>query len=641
MKKCLITVMPENITVAVEEGTKLITAAKKAGIDIESPCGGCGTCGKCAVRVISGEADVQADSHLNEDLKQAGYVLACRTKVRGDMTVEVPHFSRLSRHKVVMESRRTKFQRENDYFADKKMNPLCRKYCIKLDEPSLSDGMNDLERLKTALYKVYGLKDPNVTLESLRKLPYVLRQGNWEVTATVASIKGAHKIIDVEPGKASKPAYGIAVDIGTTTVVANLVDLENGRVVDKAGTYNRQASFGSDVISRIIYTEENPEGLEVLQKAVLDTIDGLIAEMLKRQPIKREDISVMVCAGNTVMSSLFMKLPVTYLRLEPYIPAAVNFPVVKAGDLGLGINPDAPIITVPSVASYVGGDITAGVLATMMTRSEKLTLFVDIGTNGEMVLGNSEWLVTCACSAGPAFEGSGISCGMRAMDGAIDRIEIDRDTYEVKFRTIGDAMPLGVCGSGLIYSLSEMMEAGIIDRAGKILENKPSGRLRRGSEGMEYVLVYAEESGTGQDIVITEGDIKNLLRAKGAIFAGIRTMLQQVQLDMNEIERIYIAGGFGNYINIGDAINIGLLPDLEVEKYEYVGNSCIQGALIVLLDQDALSYAEDLAGRMTYLELSVGNTFMEEFVSAMFIPHTDMSIFPTVSSRFGQGKAMA
>jgi len=635
-----VTIMPENISVNVEENTNLIAAAKKAGISIESPCGGHGTCGKCAVKLISGEVEAYDDSHLPQNLKGLGYVLACKAKVKEDIVVEVPQFSRLTAHKVVLSSKRTKFQKENDYFANKDMNPLTKKLFIKLDEPDVSDIVNDFDRLKAALNRDFGLNNVSITLEALRKLPFVLREGNWNITVTITNIKGMHEIVNVEPGESTKPVYGIAVDIGTTTVAASLLDLEKGKIIDKEGTYNQQSIYGSDVISRIIYTEENFNGSQILQKAVIHSINEIVETMLKRQSIKRDDVAVMVCAGNTVMSSLFMRVPATYLRLEPYIPAVTKFPVVKAKELGIKINNDAAIVMVPSVASYVGGDITAGVLATMMARSDQLTLFIDVGTNGELVLGNSEWLVTCACSAGPAFEGSGIRCGMRAMDGAIDRIDIDRNTLDVKCRTIGDTKALGICGSGLIYALSEMMDAGIIDRAGNIRQEKQSDRIRCGSEGMEYVLVFADQSGTEKDIVITEGDIKNLLRAKGAIFAGIRTMLQQVQLDINEIDRVYIAGGFGNYINITDAVNIGLLPDLPAEKYEYVGNSSLQGAMIMLLDQDAITEAEKLSDQMTYIELSVGNTFMDEFVSATFIPHTDMSLFPSVGKRLEQEKVI-
>lgn len=629
MEKYSVTFMPEKITVSVMRGTNLLIAAKKAGINIESPCGAHGTCGKCAVKIISGACGMHDDSHLSQELKDAGYMLACQIKVKNDMTIEVPNFSRLTRHKVVLSSKRTKFNRENDYFAKNKINPICKKYFVKLEKPDLSDSLNDLDRLKAVLSREHGLNNVDIGLSCLRGLPDTVREGNWEVTITIAEISRKSEIVRIESGRSIRPIYGLAVDIGTTTVVVNLLDTEKGRIIDKAGTYNQQSVYGSDVISRIIYTDENPEGLELLQKAVVKTINELINEVLSKNEINSEDIPVMVCAGNTVMSHLFMGLKATYLRVEPYVPGTIKFPAVKAKELNIGINPDAYIITIPSVASYVGGDITAGVLATMVNHSKALTLFIDIGTNGELVLGNDDWMVTCSCSAGPAFEGSGISCGMRAMEGAIDRIEIDPDTLDVITRTIGDIKPLGICGSGLIYSLSEMMEAGIIDRAGKILDSKKSSRIRTGNEGIEYVLVYAEKSGSGQDIVITEGDIKNLLRAKGAIFAGIRTMLQQVQLDVTDIDRVYIAGGFGNYINITDAINIGLLPDLPFSKFEYVGNSCIQGAMTVLLSQEALIEVEDIADRMTYLELSIGNHFMDEFISALFIPHTDLSLFPT------------
>ena len=629
MKEYSVTILPENTIVHVACGTNLLMAAKKAGVDIESPCGGNGTCGKCAVKVVEGDPGAVDVSHLPDEFREMGLVPACKLKVNGDMVVEVPGFSRLTKHKVVLGTRKTRFGRENDYFSYNPVNPLAKKLHIKLEEPVSSDCTNDLDRLKTAVYKEYGIENIEIRLSGLRQLSHALRQGNWEITVTAVSTGDRTEIIRVEPGKSSRPAYGMAVDIGTTTVVVNLLDLEKGAIIGRSGTYNKQSVYGSDVISRIIYSEENNDGAGLLQKAVISTINQLTDELLVTYGVKREEISVMVCAGNTVMMHLFMKVPASFLRLEPYVPGAVGFPEVRAGELGLSINPDAVIVSLPSIASYVGGDITAGVLATLINRSDKLTLFIDVGTNGELVLGNSDWLVTCSCSAGPAFEGSGISCGMRAMEGAIDWIEIDRETLEASCRTIGETKPQGICGSGLIYSLSEMMDAGIIDRAGQIIGQKSSG-LREGPGGTEYVLVYAENSGSGQDIVITEGDIKNLLRAKGAIFAGIRTMLQQLQLDVDYIERVYIAGGFGNHINITDAVNIGMLPDLPAEKYEYVGNSCIQGAMLVLLCREALLEAEELAARMTYIELSAGNLFMDEFISAVFIPHTDLNLFPSV-----------
>jgi uncharacterized 2Fe-2S/4Fe-4S cluster protein (DUF4445 family) len=622
-----VTFLPDNISVSVEAGTNLLEAARRAGIDIGSPCGGAGTCGKCAVRITAGSYEARDGAHLSGELKAAGYVLACTVGVEDSLTVEVPAQSRLTKQKVVLSE---KHSSENEYFSQHKMNPVCKKYYLTLAKPDLTDSMNDLDRVRTALRKDCGITDAKISLRCLRALPGVARQGDFEITVTAAWFNGSCEIIAAEPGRSGKPAYGAAVDIGTTTVVVVLLDTETGKIVDQEGSYNKQASCGSDVISRIIHADEASGGLEFLQRAAAETVNGLLETILKRNRLAPEDVSAMVCGGNTVMTHLFLGVTPSWLRLEPYVPAAVKFPPVRAAEIGIGINPDAPVITVPSVASYVGGDVTAGVFAIVPKDSDDLSLFIDIGTNGELVLGSREWLVTCSCSAGPAFEGSGISNGMRAMDGAIDWIEIDPDSLEANYRVIGGGKPLGVCGSGLIYSLSEMLEAGVIDRAGKFREPNGFGRVRITDEGPEYLLAGGPESGAGRDIVITEGDVKNLLRAKGAIFAGIRTMLQQVQLDINDISHVYIAGGFGKYINITDAVRIGLLPDLPEDKYEYVGNSCIQGASIGLLSLEALAEMEELAGRMTYLELSIGNQFMDEFISAMFIPHTDLSLFPSL-----------
>lgn len=521
MEKCNVTILPEKITVSVLKGTSLLLAARKAGIDIESPCGGNGTCGKCAVKLISGEAKILDDAHLSQDLKNLGFVLACRTRVIEDIVIDVPFSSRLTKHKVVLSNKRTRFNKDNDYFAKTPMNPLCKKLYVSMGLPDLSNNLSDMERLKTQVLKQYGINNIKASLSCLRSLPKVLRDGNFSITITVFEEAGVFEIIDLEAGESKEPTYGIAVDIGTTTIVVNLLELSTGKIIDKAGTYNKQSIYGSDVISRIIFSEENENGLELLHKSIINDLNELINEVIKKAKISKSKISAMVCAGNTVMSHFFLKLPAENLRLEPYIPAMTKPPIVRASELGIIINPSAPIVTLPSVSSYVGGDITAGVLATMINSSDKLTLFIDIGTNGELVLGNNEWMVTCSCSAGPAFEGSGISCGMRAMDGAIDFIEIDRFTLETSVRTIGNQKPVGICGSGLIYSLSEMMEVGIIDRAGKIIEKKNQKRIRYGADGLEFIVVSKDKTANNQDIVITEGDIKNLLRAKGAIFAGI------------------------------------------------------------------------------------------------------------------------
>jgi len=622
-----VTVLPENATVTVNKGTNLLNAARMAGIEVISPCGGAGTCGKCAVKVLSGEYELSDGGSFPEKLREEGYISACQATAVTDLVIEVPDFSRLLRHEVVLSSKDTRLGIGYGHAGDIVREPVSRKYLVKLDAPTLLDNLNDLDRLKLALKREHGIDCQVTGTGCMAVLPDIVRKGDWSVTVTVAEINGVTEIIRVEAGNSIKPAIGLAVDLGTTTVAARLVDLAKGTVLDQAGTYNKQCAYGSDVISRICYTEDNPEGIKSMQQAAVDTINELAVALAAQNGLDRDDISAMAVGGNTVMIHLLLGITASWLRREPYVPCAVKFPDVKAGRYGFAINPEAPVVTMPSVASYVGGDVTAGVLATRLARSEELVLFADIGTNGEMVLGNNDWMVACSCSAGPAFEGSGISCGLRAMDGAIDRIEIDEATYDVSCRTIGNIKPLGICGSGLIYSLSEMMRAGIIDRAGQINGSILSRRIRRGNEGLEYVLVFAGESGSSRDIVITDSDIKNLLRAKGAIFAGIRTMLKEVRLDFEDISKVYIAGGFGNYINITDAMNIGMFPAIPEDRYEYVGNSCIQGTMLAMVNREAYREVHDIADNMTCLELSLGSTFMEEFVQAMFIPHTDMELF--------------
>ncbi|MGI6112803.1 MAG: ASKHA domain-containing protein [Mahellales bacterium] len=626
MKEYSVTFLPEEIAVRVKQGTNLLRAAKRAGIEVETPCGCKGTCGKCLVILKQGNVDEKARTRVTDDLRDKGYILGCQVQVNDDLVVEVPKQSRVSHHQVLVASKRNGFSKENDYFKDRPFNPFCKKVHIVMEPPSLTDNISDLDRLERSLKRSMEYSSLDISLECLRKLSNITREGNWEVTVSIVEYKGRATIIDIEPGRSKKLPLGIAVDIGTTTIAINLINTQNGKIIDQAGAYNKQSRYGTDIISRIVFAEEKNNGVHKLKSSVVDTINQLIQELLIKNNLEADDILTMVCAGNTVMTHMLLGLPPEHIRLEPYIPTASVYPVLKAEQLGVNINKSGLVINLPSVSSYVGGDIVAGVLATQLWRSDKITLFIDIGTNGELVLGNKDWLVTCSCSAGPAFEGSGITCGMRAMDGAINRIRIGPD-LEAECFTINNKPPLGICGSGLIYSISQLKEAGIINRAGSFQMDRHINRLRMTDNGPEYVLVWAEDSGTGKDIVITENDIKNLIRSKGAIFAGIKTMVEQMNLGFDAIERVYIAGGFGNFIDIEDAIAIGLFPDINRSLFEYVGNSSIQGASMVLLSQEALAEAENLSRRMTYLELSVGNMFMDEFISALFLPHTDLTLF--------------
>lgn len=620
--------LPDNIKVEMAPGATLLDACQKAGIPIKSTCGGKGTCGKCTVKVVEGKVS-GGQGNIPAPLKEQGFILACTACPDGDIVVEVPEEFRLHEHQVLMEENGNGllFEGKLDILGNYSLDPMAQKIYLEISPPNLTENASDLSRLITEIKKVVPER-PFISNEVLKTLPEILRTGDWKVTVTYVYREDGVEIVRITPGKDESPVYGAAVDIGTTTVVTSLVDLTTGAVVAKQGTYNKQAGFGDDVISRIIYADEE-QGLGELQRVVLETVNELLDKIIEECQIKPEEIPVMVVAANTTMTHMFLGINPKYIRLEPYIPAAAIYPAVKAGELGIKINTHGLVFNLPSVASYVGGDIVSGTMVAELDQNEELVLFVDIGTNGEMVLGNKEWLMTCACSAGPAFEGGGITFGMRAMGGAIERISIDKETFDVRYQTIGGTPPVGICGSGLIDCLAKLRQAGIIDRGGKMQEVS-SNRMRTGSEGPEFVLAWAEESGVEKDIIITESDIKNLLRAKGAIFAGIRVMLNMVDLPVEAIDRILIAGGFGNYLNISDAVRIGLLPDLPADKYEFIGNSSLKGAHLGLVSRDALSHGDEIARSMTYLELSLGNAFMDEYVSALFLPHTDLSLFPSV-----------
>lgn len=626
--------MPENRVIEVEQGTSLLKAASLAGIFIKSGCGGKGTCRACKVTVISGDAESVGTGNLSPEQLARGVRLSCHTFVQGNIIVEVPPESRLQEHQVLLgnASKGLVQESEKDLLTQYGRHPLARKVRVQCAEPTLIDNASDWARLSLELRKALPMDKPlQIPISVLRDLPDVLRQASWDVSVTLTDLDSGYTVIRVEPGN-NHPVYGLAIDIGTTTVVVYLVDLETGEVLDKQGTYNKQAYYGDDVISRIVYAVESPENLVEIQKAVVGTINELAETLLDRQNLVREDLGAAMIAGNTTMSQLFLRIDPRYIRLEPYIPTVNLTPSVPAKEIGLKLLPEALVHTYPSVASYVGGDIVSGALATDMLHSEEIILFIDIGTNGEIVLGNQDWLVSCACSAGPCFEGGGIQFGMRAMPGAIERVDINPESLDVSLKVVGRVLPIGICGSGLVDCLAKLRRAGIIDRAGNFQIEHPSGsqRIRITPEDKEFVLAWAHQSGGEKDIVITENDVKNLIRAKGAIYAGIRSLLQMVAMEVDMIDRIVIAGGFGNYLNVHDSVQIGLLPDLPPEKFEFIGNSSVKGARLALLSQRAWSEAAELARKITYLELSVGTTFMDEFVSALFLPHTDLSLFPSV-----------
>ncbi|MEW6309054.1 MAG: ASKHA domain-containing protein [Bacillota bacterium] len=628
--ECSVAFIPDNLSVHVPVGTPLLRAATLAGLELTSACGGKGTCGRCVLRIVKGTADPGDEASLPAKYRGDGYVLACKARVQGDITVEVPGDSRLIEHQVLVDS--SLLAEELVGLGDAyPFAPICRSVDLSLDEPTLVANASDLTRLQAELRRRAGLEDLRTNLAALRQLGGTLRACGWKVSAHVAEHHpGQAELIAVSPGHGERK-YGLAVDIGTTTVVVDLVDLATGLTVDKRGTYNKQARYGDDVIARIIHAAEDATGLKDLTEAARETINELIDRLLGKHGLRQDDLLAATCAGNTTMTHLFLGVDPRHIRVEPYIPTATCFPVVRAGELGLRLHPGAPVVPLPAVASYVGGDVVAGVLATGLARSDSLLLFIDIGTNGEIVLGNKEFMVACSCSAGPCFEGGGISNGMRAMKGAIQRLHIDPATYAVEYDTIAGARPIGLCGSGLVDALAELRRAGIIDRAGKFVGERKSPSLRRTDEDWEFVVAPGSATECGRDLCITESDVKNLIRAKAAVYAGISTLLRMVGMDLEAVERIYIAGGFGSYLNVKDAVGIGLLPDVDPARYRFIGNSSVKGAKLCLLSKEAKAEAEEIARRMTYLELSLGNTFMDEFVQALFLPHTNLKLFPSAA----------
>ncbi len=644
MQEINITLLPDNVTVSVPRGENLMRAAHAAGVHINSSCGGQGTCGKCRVMVTSGTVRGGKTEKISDADFAKGYRLACLSHAETSLEVEIPPESRL--HRGVLDALRIskptgRLASSRDAESTAGLHsPVIEKKVVTIDVPDLEDSASDLSRTLRALKKQHNLEDVSVDYPAIRGLSSAVRKGGWKATATILHTRlgtkpgSSHpRVINIEAGDTSARRYSIAIDVGTTTVCGELIDLARGETIAEASDYNGQIRYGEDVISRMVFAQKG-EGLSILQKTVTDTMNGVIAELLRKGCIVRDDVPHMTIAANTAMTHLLLGLDTRHIRSAPYTPVVNQMPPVRAAELSLDLPGHAYLYAMPMISSYVGGDIVAGVLASGLHRREKNTLFIDIGTNGEIVVGNKEWLVTASCSAGPAFEGGGIRHGMRATFGAIEEIRIDPATCEPVVFTIGEEKPKGVCGSGIINIVAEFLETGLLEPNGKFRTDIQTDRMRRGSDGMEYVLVDAGRSGIDGDIVITEVDIDNFMRAKGAMYAGYQTLLESVGLSYNDIDEVIIAGAFGSYVDIEKSVITGLFPDLPVERFSFIGNSSLRGARLATLSRELLTEAEEIAAKMTNFELSENKSFMDHYVAALFFPHTEMRNFPTVMERF-------
>lgn len=642
-----VTFQPENKTIFAEPGETLLDVAGSAGIYINSLCGGQGVCGKCRLKVVKGSVEFTSKGVGFLDRKEvdAGYVLACQATVRNDaVEVWIPPESRQEEEQILMVDHIVHYtppevmDEERSSAPIPYFNPLCTKIFLKLPEPSIQDNLSDLERIYRELHK----KFPDVKWEAdfgcLKNLARLLRDNKWQVTALAHMLDPhCYHVRALEPGDTSRRSYGVAIDVGTTTIVTQLIDHKTGQIAAVEASHNQQARYGEDVISRMVFACGRG-GMDPLKNAVVTTINSLVNSLVTAAGINHHDIISFVAAGNTTMTHLLLGLEPCTIRLEPYIPTATRFPWVRAADVGLIGHPEAMLHCMPCVSSYVGGDITAGVLACGMNDKPELSALIDIGTNGEIVIGNNDWLVCCSASAGPAFEGGGTKCGMRATKGAIQKVRIRG--RETTYETVGGGKAKGICGSGLIDLMAELVAEDIIDQSGKFIRlDHPHVQVIDGIP--EFVVAYPHESETGHPVVITQDDIGNLMKSKAAVLAAMKILLENLGLRFSDLERIYVAGGFGAHLDIEKSIRIGLLPDVPLDRVQFIGNSSVAGARQCLLSTHAFRKAGAISRQMTYFELSVHPGFMNEFIAALFLPHTDMELFPSVKTYLAQRRAQA
>ncbi|MBI5062081.1 MAG: DUF4445 domain-containing protein [Desulfatitalea sp.] len=645
MSNVTVTFLPSNVAIEVPQGESVIRAAMAAGVHINASCGGDGVCGKCRVIIEAGPVEGEPSERISDEDRAKGYCLACKTFVQGDVSVRVPVESYIDSSALQRKAPRRTASVQQIGFEEIKQQglflPAVEKIYVELTPPDAQDHLPDVTRLVNHLRMQHNEHGMEVELPVIRKIPKIFREQDFKVTVTLARpvrSSGKTQIIDVQAGDTTAQNYAVAMDIGTTTVFGQLVDLVSGQALAEHGEFNGQISYGEDVISRIMFAEK-PGGMDTMQQVVIATVNKVIAHLLKQSKVSRENISLITFAGNTTMTQLLLAVEPRYIRRAPYVPTATVYPPIRATDLGVDLDPHVMALVYPQVSSYVGGDIVAGVMGCGMYRTEKLTLFMDIGTNAEVVVGNKDWMACAACSAGPAFEGGGIQFGMRAAKGAIEDFSIDPETLEPMIVTIGNQRPKGICGSGLITMVATLFETGVINNQGKFDRDLKTTRIRENNNVYEYVLAYRESTQIDRDITINEIDIDNLIRAKGAIYSGCKTLLSEVGMSMENVEQIILAGGFGSYVDLDRAMIIGLLPEVEAEKVIYVGNSSLLGARMSALTNSIRQQVVGVTNMMTNFELSETPSYYNNYIAALFLPHTDVDQFPKLQARLDERRA--
>lgn len=631
-QKYTIVFQPSGLRGKVEDSTTILNAARQLGASLESICGGKGVCGKCKIRIEEGnypkyrihssvaatttKEEVNAKFIKPQQLKQ-NYRLACQTKIHGDVVVFVPEESRKGQQVVRKEATARKI----------KLNPAVKKYYVELKPATLDDATGDFERLTDALKIKYKLNDLIIDYPILLKLQNTVRDGKWKVTVSVWQNR---EIVDVEAGEV-KQGYGLAVDIGTTTVAGYLCELTTGEIQATESMMNPQVAYGEDVMSRIGYASKEKDGLKKLNDAIIKGLNQIIRNITKKSGIKPADIVDMVAVGNTCIHHLFLKIDPQYLGKAPFPPAIHHSVDIKARDIGLKIGGGAYVHVLPNEAGFVGADNVGVLIAEEPYNQDKMLLIIDIGTNGELILGNRKRLMSSSCATGPAFEGAEIRHGMRAAAGAIEKLKIDRETLEVQFKVIGNDKwntedknigARGICGSGIFDAAAQMFLAKIIDKSGRFNTNLKSPRLRHDEAGMaEFVIAWAKETAINHDIVICQKDIRAIQLAKGAMYSGAKIMMQRMGVD--RIDNVLLAGAFGSYIDKASAAAIGLFPDCGQGCVRAVGNAAGDGARIALLNKDKRDEANYWARRVEYIELTLEPNFNKIFTKALAFPHAE------------------
>ncbi|MDD9303801.1 MAG: DUF4445 domain-containing protein [Desulfobacter sp.] len=632
--------LPHENIVQVEENESLIRAAMEAGVHINASCGGSGVCGKCLVLIEQGEVKGGISEHLSQEDQDQGYRLACISQVVSDLVVRVPVESEMetSRLNQQANARHTARAMHTDMDVLKENGlfiPPVEKIYLEMDPAAEGDNQADVARIINHLRLNHDEHRLRMDLGLIRRVPDIIREQDFKVTATIVRPvrrDGKNRIINIEAGDTSQRNFAIAVDIGTTTVYGQVLDLQSGTVLGEHGEFNGQISYGEDVISRIMFAEKG-DGLDVLSRKVIETINKVIGKIVKKAGIDRQEVSTITLAGNSTMTQLLLKINPSYIRKDPYVPASIMYPPCLAQEIDLDLPDHTIALIYPGVSSYVGGDIIAGVMASGMYLSSELTLYMDIGTNAEIVIGHQDWMVCTAASAGPAFEGGGVKFGMRASKGAIEDFSIDPETYDPMIITVGNVKAKGICGSGLITLAAKLLEAGVIDSRGKFNQDLDTPRIRQTDDIWEYVIVDRENTQIDRDITITEPDLDNLIRAKGAMYSAALTLLEEIGLGIQDVERIILAGGFGSYVDLESAITIGLLPEIEPDKVTYLGNGSLLGCKINCLTNSLRRNVTDVVNMMTNFELATTPSYMDHYMGALFMPHTELNYFPKIKAR--------